>query len=210
MNVNITLLFSLERYEEAVDAYLRGLAARAERGEPLAGIASVASFFLSRIDTKVDALLPRRSPLRGRVAIASARVAHQHYLQRFADSSAWQRLGELGARPQRLLWASTGTKDPKASDTLYVEALAAPDTINTIPDKTLVAFAEHGRVGQPMRRDGGDCEQVIARFRQAGIDDAQLAEQLQREGKESFDKSWNELLKRIAGKAAQVSGGRSS
>jgi transaldolase len=168
-------------------------------------VASVASLFVSRWDVAVQDKVP--AELHNRLGIAIAQRTYKAYRE-LLDAPRWNKLRAAGALPQRLLWASTGTKDKSASDTLYIEALAAPDTINTMPEKTLLAFGEHGRIGQPMREDGGDCEQVIARFKQAGIDDAQLAEQLQREGKESFDKSWNELLKRIAEKAAQVSGKR--
>jgi transaldolase len=204
--INVTLLFSREQYLAAANAYMRGIERRIEAGlDPKVG--SVASLFVSRWDVAVKDKVP--SELKNRLGIAIAQRTYKAYCE-LLESPRWKKLESAGAQPQRMLWASTGTKDKSASDTLYIEALAAPDTINTMPDKTLVAFAEHGRIGQPMRKDGGDCEQVIARFRQAGIDDAQLAEQLQREGKESFDKSWNELLKRIADKAAQVSGKRSA
>ena len=146
VNVNITLLFSIERYEQVIDAYMRGLTARAAAGEPLDEIASVASFFLSRIDAKVDAQLPGDSPLRGRVAIASARVAYQRYLNKFAGPE-WEHLQALGAHTQRPLWASTGTKNPAYSDVLYVSELIGPDVINTMPEQTLRAFADHGEVG---------------------------------------------------------------
>jgi len=204
--INVTLLFSREQYLAAANAYMRGIERRIEAGlDPKVG--SVASLFVSRWDVAVKDKVP--AELKNRLGIAIAQRTYKAYRELLA-SDRWKKLEAAGALPQRMLWASTGTKDPKASDTLYIEALAAPDTINTIPDKTLLAFAEHGRVGEPMREDGGDCEQVIARFRQAGIDDAQLAEQLQREGKESFDKSWTELLKRIADKATQISGKRSA
>ncbi len=202
--VNVTLLFSREQYLAAADAYLRGIERRIEAGrDPRVG--SVASLFVSRWDVAVKDKVP--AELKNRLGIAIAQRTYKAYLE-LLDSPRWKRLEEAGALPQRLLWASTGTKDKNASDTLYVEALAAPDTVNTMPEKTLLAFAEHGRVGEPMPVDGGDCEQVIARFNQAGIDDAALADQLQQEGKQSFDKSWNELLKRIADKAAQVSSKR--
>src|SRR5579859_4855805 len=141
VNVNITLLFSIERYEQVIDAYLRGLAARAEAGESLEPITSVASFFLSRIDSKVDPQLPDGSPLRGRVAIASARVAYQRYRAKFAGAE-WERLRGLGARPQWPLWASTGTKDPAYPDVLYVSELIGPEVVNTMPDHTLRARSE--------------------------------------------------------------------
>jgi transaldolase len=204
--INVTLLFSREQYLASANAYMRGIERRIEAGRD-PKIASVASLFVSRWDVAVKDKIP--AELKNRLGIAIAQRTYKAYLELLA-SPRWKRLEDAGAQPQRMLWASTGTKDKSASDTLYVEALAAPDTINTMPEKTLLAFAEHGRVGEPMDENGGDCEQVIARFRTAGIDDAALAEQLQREGKQSFDKSWSELLKRIADKAAQVSGKRSA
>ena len=143
INVNVTLLFSVARYEQVIDAYLTGLERRVSRGEPIDAIASVASFFVSRVDAKADALLPPGSDLRGRVAIANARLAYARYRDRFSDPR-WLALREAGARPQRPLWASTATKDPAYSDVLYVEELIAPDVINTMPEATLRAFADHG------------------------------------------------------------------
>ncbi|MER3546059.1 MAG: transaldolase [Rhodanobacteraceae bacterium] len=202
--VNVTLLFSREQYLAAANAYMRGIERRIEAGrDPKVG--SVASLFVSRWDVAVKDKVPEQ--LKNRLGIAIAQRTYKAYLE-LLGSPRWKKLEEAGAQPQRLLWASTGTKDKNASDTLYIEALAAPNTINTMPEKTLLAFAEHGRVGEPMAEDGGDCEQVIARFKQAGIDDAGLAERLQQEGKQSFDKSWSELLKRIADKAARMGGRR--
>src|SRR6266566_1292417 len=145
VNVNITLLFSAGRYEQVIDAYLRGLSARADAGEPVDTITSVASFFLSRIDTKADALLAPGSPAHGQVAIASARVAYQRYRAKFAGAG-WERLRGLGARRQRPLWASTGTKNPDYSDVRYVTELIGPDVVNTMPEQTMRAFADHGAV----------------------------------------------------------------
>jgi transaldolase len=145
VNVNVTLLFSVERYEQVIDAYLTGMERRARAGEPLAGVASVASFFVSRVDTEADARLPSDSPLRGKVAIANAHRAYGRYLARFSDQR-WEALRRQGAAPQRPLWASTGTKNPRYSDVLYVEELIAPDVINTMPEQTLRAFADHGIV----------------------------------------------------------------
>jgi transaldolase len=203
VNVNITLLFSIQRYEQVIDAYLRGLSARAAAGEPLAGIASVASFFLSRIDTKVDARLPDDSPLRGRIAIASARVAYQRYLAKFAGPE-WQRLQALGARPQRPLWASTGTKNPDYSDVLYVAELIGPDVINTMPDQTLHAFADHGEVGRTLDTDPAQADQVLADAAAAGIDLAAITTELEREGVQSFCDSYHQLLGCIEGKLVGV------
>ena len=150
VNVNITLLFSIARYEQVIDAYLAGLERRVAAGESVDALASVASFFVSRVDAKTDPLLPATSGLRGRVAIANARRAYAHYLDRFTDER-WLALADAGARPQRPLWASTGTKDPAYSDVLYVEELIAPDVINTMPEATLRAFADHGNVADTVR-----------------------------------------------------------
>jgi len=138
--------------------------------------------------------------LQDRLGIAIAKRTYKAYRELLA-SARWQKLASAGVQPQRLLWASTGTKDPEASDVLYIEALAAPDTINTIPDKTLLAFADHGRVADVLSIDGGDAEEVIAKFKAAGINDGQLAADLQREGAESFVKSWQDLLDCIASKS---------
>ena len=161
VNVNITLLFSVERYEQVIDAYLRGLSARADAGEPVDTITSAASFFLSRIDTKADALLDEGSAARGRVAIASARVAYQRYGAKFAGPE-WERLREPGARRQRPLWASTGTKNPAYSDVLYVIGLIGPDVINTMPEQTLRAFADHGTVARTVDADPDAAERMLA------------------------------------------------
>jgi transaldolase len=151
----------------------------------------VASIFISRWDAAVADRVP--APLRNRLGIAIAGRAYRAYNQELA-SARWRRVYNAGARPQRLLWASTGTKDPGASDTLYLKALAAPFTVNTIPEKTLLALADHGEIGPIMAPDGGDCEDVLARFGQAGVDVEALAVQLQDEGAKSFMKSWTELL----------------
>jgi len=193
VNVNVTLLFAVERYEQVIDAYLRGLSARAADGAPLEHVASVASFFVSRIDAKVDARLPDDSPLRGRVAIASARVAYQRYRARFAGPE-WHRLRELGARPQRPLWASTATKDPSYPDVLYVSELIGPDVINTMPQRTLHAFADHGRVARTLDADPAAAEQILAAAAQAGIDLDAVTGELEREGVQSFCDSYRQLL----------------
>ena len=151
INVNVTLLFSVARYEQVIDAYLTGLERRARRGEPIDAIASVASFFVSRVDAKTDTLLPEGSDLRGRVAIANARLAYARYRDRFSDRR-WLALRRAGAHPQRPLWASTATKDPGYSDVLYVEELIAADVINTMPEATLRAFADHGDAGRAFDR----------------------------------------------------------
>ena len=199
VNVNITLLFSIERYEEVIEAYLRGLSARADAREPLQQIASVASFFLSRIDTKVDAQLPDDSPLRGHVALASARVAYQRYLAKFAGPE-WERLLALGAKPQRPLWASTGTKNPAYSDVLYVAELIGPSVINTMPEHTLQAFADHGEVARTLDPDPGGAMHVLADAVAVGVDLGGITDELEREGVQSFCDSYRQLLECIDGK----------
>ncbi|HEY2862735.1 MAG TPA: transaldolase [Casimicrobiaceae bacterium] len=192
--INVTLLFSREQYLASAEAYMRGIRRRLAAGlDPK--VASVASLFVSRWDVAVKDKVPRE--LRNRLGIAIAMRTYRAYRDLLA-SPPWRKLAAAGANPQRLLWASTGTKDPDAPDTLYIEALAAPDTINTMPDKTLLAFADHGQATGVLPTDGGDAEQTIAGFRRVEIDDAALADQLQREGAQSFDKSWNELLDCIA------------
>jgi transaldolase len=188
--VNVTLLFSREQYIAAAEAYLRGIERRIAAGlDP--NVPSVASLFVSRWDVAVkDRVAPE---LRNQMGIAIAKRTYKAYRD-LLDSSRSRKLIEAGARPQRLLWASTGTKDPAAADTLYIEALAALDTINTIPEKTLHAFADHGQVRGVLPPDGGDAEKVLAEFERAGVDDAALAAQLQREGTAAFDKSWKDLM----------------
>ncbi len=202
--VNVTLLFSREQYLAAAEAYLRGIERRIAAGlDPAVG--SVASLFVSRWDVAVRDKVPQE--LRNRLGIAIAKRTYKAYRELLA-SSRWQELAGAGAKPQRLLWASTGTKDPAAPDTLYVEALAAPDTINTMPEKTLLAFAGHPAVQGSLPADGGDAEAILAGFARAGVDVAALAATLQREGAQSFAKSWNELLDRIASKSAALTQGQ--
>jgi transaldolase len=195
--VNVTLLFSREHYLAASEAYMRGVQRRIEAGLNPA-VRSVASVFISRWDKAVIDRTPLE--LHGKLAIAIAKRTYQAYRE-MLDSEHWQRLWNDGARPQRLLWASTGTKDPDASDVLYIEALVAPFTINTMPEPTLLAFAEHGQVGDPLPADGGDCEEVLARFGALGIDVHELATKLQIDGAQSFVDSWNELMNTIAREA---------
>jgi transaldolase len=198
--VNVTLLFSREHYLAAADAYLRGIERRIDAGlKP--DIASVASLFVSRWDVAVSAKAPEA--LRNQLGIAISKRSYKAYVD-LMMSARWQRAFNAGARPQRLLLASTGTKDPKASDILYIRALAAPNTVNTMPEGTLKAFADHGELGAPMPADGGDCEAVLAQFAKAGIDVNALAAQLQDEGAKAFVKSWNELLGVIASKSAAL------
>jgi len=198
--VNVTLLFSREQYLAAADAYLRGVERRIEAGlNPVIG--SVASIFISRWDAAVMEKVPEA--LRDQLGIAVAKRAYKAYRE-LLGSERWQRALNFGARPQRLLWASTGTKDPKASDVLYIKALAAPFTVNTMPDATLKALADHGEVGATLPADGGDCEQVLALFTKAGIDVDALAAQLQDEGAKSFVKSWTDLMAVIDSKSTAL------
>ena len=195
--VNVTLLFSREQYIAAAEAYMRGIERRIEAGlGPEVG--SVASLFISRWDKAVMGKVPEE--LQNRLGIAIAKRTYKTYRDLLA-SPRWQKLARAGAQPQRLLWASTGTKDPKASDVLYIRALAAPDTINTMPEETLLAFADHGKVNDVLPVDGGDAEDILAGFAKAGVDNAALATQLQREGALSFDKSWKELMDTIGAKS---------
>jgi transaldolase len=198
--VNVTLLFSREQYIAAAEAYLRGVERRIEAGLNPA-VASVASVFISRWDVAISGKAP--GELSNRLGIAIAQRTYKAYLELLA-SRRFQRAANAGARAQRLLWASTGTKDPKAPDTLYVKALAAPFTINTMPENTLKAFADHGDVGELLAADGGDCERVLASFTKAGIAVDALAAQLQNEGAASFVKSWNDLMTCVESKSAAM------
>ncbi len=198
--INVTLLFSCAQYQAAAEAYMRGIERRIEAGLS-ANVRSVASLFISRWDVASNEQLPEA--LHNTLGIAVGRQTYRAYRQMLA-SARWQKLASAGAQPQRLLWASTGTKDPNAPDTLYVTALAAPNTINTIPEKTLHAFADHGHVDGVMPLDGGDAEAVLAKIGQAGVDVEALAHQLQVDGADAFVKSWKQLLQRIADKAAAL------
>jgi transaldolase len=199
LNVNVTLLFAVARYEQVIDAYMRGLTARTDVGESLGEIASVASFFLSRIDTKVDAVLPTDSKLRGRAAVANARAAYQRYLHKFSGP-AWETLLRLGAKPQRPLWASTGTKDPHYSDVLYVSELVGPDVVNTMPEKTLRAFADHGEVARTVDPDPRPADEVLTAAGSAGVDLDRITAELEREGVRAFCDSYHQLLDCIENK----------
>jgi transaldolase len=203
VNVNITLLFSLARYEQVIDAYIAGLERRVAAGKRIDAIASVASFFVSRVDAKVDPLLPAASDLRGRVAIANAQHAYARYRERFADER-WLALRDAGASPQRPLWASTGTKDPSYSDVVYVEELIAPEVINTMPEATLRAFADHGRVGPELSPDAAAADETLRGAADAGIDLQAVTSELEREGVRSFCRSYDELLTCVATKADRV------
>lgn len=198
--INVTLLFSREHYLAAAEAYMRGIERRVAAGlHPR--VASVASLFVSRWDVAAATRVP--PTLNGQLGIAIAKRTYKAYRDLLA-SDRWLRLVNLGARSQRLLWASTGTKDPKASDILYVTSLAAPHTVNTMPEKTLLALADHGEIGPMLPRDGGDAEEVLGRFAEVGLDLDALAAQLQRDGAAAFVKSWKDLLTRIEQKIAML------
>ena len=198
--INITLLFSCAQYQAVAEAYMRGIERRLAVGlDPR--VHSVASLFISRWDVAANTQLP--DELHNQLGIAVARQTYRAYRELLA-SPRWKKLAADGAPVQRVLWASTGTKDPTASDTLYIEALAAPDTINTIPEKTLHAFSEHGTAGSALPRDGGDANAVLAKIATAGVDANALAEKLQRDGAAAFVKSWRELLQRLADKAGTL------
>jgi transaldolase len=198
ISVNVTLIFSLDRYRAVMDAYLSGLEQAHDMGRDLSAIRSVASFFVSRVDTEVDARLdqlaaPAATALKGTAAIANARLAYQAHEQLTA-SERWQRLARLGARPQRPLWASTGVKNPAYPDTKYVAGLIAPGTVNTMPGPTLDAFADHGEVsGVTMTGGGDDSRSVLDRLAAAGVDFDDVTEYLERDGLAKFEKSWSEL-----------------
>jgi transaldolase len=198
--INVTLLFSREQYLAAADAFLRGIERRIAAGLK-ADVSSVASVFISRWDAAVAGKIPEA--LSNQLGIAVAKRTYKAY-RGLLGSPRWQHVYNAGARPQRLLWASTGTKDPKVSDVLYIKALAAPFTVNTMPEGTLKALADHGELDAILPADGGDCEEVLTQFVQAGIDIDNLAVTLQREGAKSFVKSWNELMAVIASKGAAL------
>jgi len=198
--INVTLLFSREQYVAAAEAFLRGIERRIDAGlKPVVG--SVASIFISRWDAAVMDKVP--DTLRGTLGIATAKRTFKAYRE-LLDSPRWQRAFNFGARPQRLLWASTGTKDPKASDVLYIKSLAAPFTVNTMPEGTLKALADHGELGAILPSDGGDSEEVLTQFAKAGIDVNALATQLQQEGAKSFVQSWDDLMAVITSKSAAL------
>src|ERR1700733_368071 len=198
--INVTLLFSREHYLASAEAYMRGIERRVAAGlSP--DIRSVASVFLRRWDGATMDKVPDR--LRDKLGIAIGQQIYKAYRD-ILDSDRWQRLANFGARPQRLLFASTGTKDPKASDVLYISALAAPNTVNTMPEKTLLAFGDHGKLIGSLPRDGGDCERVLDNFQKAGIDLEQLAADLQSNGAKSFNESWQNLLSAIESKGKEL------
>jgi transaldolase len=202
VNVNVTLPFSIERTEEVIEAYLCGLERRVAAGDPVDGVSSVASFFVSRADAKADALLAPGSSLRGEVAIANARVAYGRYLARFGGER-WEALEARGARPQRPLWATTGTKDPSYPDVLYVEKLIAPG-VNTMPEQTLRAFAEHDKVEHALDADPAAAQATLSAAAEEGVDLGTITGELEREGVKAFCDSYEQLLACIESKLGSL------
>jgi transaldolase len=196
VNVNVTLLFSVDRYRDVLGAYVTGLESRRRAGQLIDRIASVASFFVSRVDTKVDDLLPEASPLRGHIAVANAHAAFDVYQQAIA-TDRWQHLAAAGARPQRPLWASTGTKNDAYSDVLYVESLIAPGVVNTMPQATLEAFADHGTTAVTLGRPTGKTREPLTEVERAGVSLARVTSELEREGVDSFCASYAQLIECI-------------
>ena len=213
LNINITLMFALENYEQVADAYLRGLERRVAAKQPIERIASVASLFVSRVDTKMDKLLAakieatsdaaeraRLQGLQGRVALANAKMMYQKYKELFGANERWQRLRSSGARVQRLLWASTSTKNPAYPDTYYVEALIGPDTVDTLPPQTIDAFREHGQVAPRLEEGLDEARATLRQLAEVGIGLRQVTQELQDEGVDSFAKSFDDLISALTKK----------
>src|SRR5215510_4683932 len=196
LNINITLIFSLKRYAEVMDAYLSGLEDRANAGHPIDHIASVASFFVSRVDTKIDPQLPEGSELKGKAAIANAKLAYDQYQQTFAGGR-WEKLKYKGARVQRPLWASTSTKNPAYPDTIYIDNLIGPETVNTVPPATLDAFRDHGVTLMTRMRDLDEAQDSINQLEAAGISMDVVTQELEDEGVKAFSDAFEQLLKTI-------------
>jgi transaldolase len=211
VSVNVTLIFSVERYREVMDAFLAGLEQAKANGHDVAKITSVASFFVSRVDTEVDKRLDaigtdEAKALRGKAAVANARLAYAAYEEVFA-TDRWRALADAGARPQRPLWASTGTKNPDYSDTLYVDQLVVANTVNTMPESTLHAFADHGKItGDTVTGTAGEARQLFDALSAAGIDVPDVFVTLENEGVEKFEKSWQELLESVDGQLKAAAG----
>ena len=211
ISVNVTLIFSLERYAEVVEAFLDGMEQAKDNGHDLSRLTSVASFFVSRVDSEVDKRLDQAgpdSPVRGKVALANAHLAYEHY-EKVLGSDRWKALAAAGAHPQRPLWASTGTKDDAYPDTLYIDELVTADTVNTMPQATIDAFADHGEVPDDIatwdtvRGNYAQAHEVFATLKEAGVDFDDVTAQLETEGVAKFVDSWNELLERVADQLAQ-------
>ena len=199
ISVNVTLIFSLERYRAVTDAYLSGLEKRVANGGSVEGIASVASFFVSRVDTEIDKRLDKLgadASLKGKAGIANAQLAYQAYEEIFS-SDRWRALEAKGAAPQRPLWASTGVKNPEYSDTMYISELIAPGTVNTMPEKTLMAYADHGTAGTPIQKSYDDAAAVMKAVAEAGVDLDDVFRVLEEEGVQKFVDSWNELTESV-------------
>jgi len=203
VNVNVTLLFSLERYDEIHWAFIRGLERRVQEGLPIDDIHSVASFFVSRVDSAIDPQLPDGSPLRGRAAVANAKMAYQRYLG-ITGTDRWSALQARGARVQRPLWASTGTKNPEYSDVLYVDTLIGPDSVNTMPEGTIAAFSDHGTVRRTVDEDLDDARKVLDDVAAAGISIDGVTAKLERDGVSSFSDSFNSLVQTIQDRIDQI------
>jgi transaldolase len=196
VSVNVTLIFSLDRYRDVLEAYLQGLEKRLERGEPIDSVNSVASFFISRVDSLVDshlAMLPNGTQLSGRTAVNQAKLAYEHFID-VSSTARWKRLAEHGGRLQRPLWASTSTKNPAYRDTQYVDELIGPDTVNTLPENTLAAFSDHGKVARTIDVGLDVCRQELSDVEAAGISLAEVAQQLEAEGVRAFETSFEDLL----------------
>jgi transaldolase len=207
-NTNVTLIFSLQRHSEVIEAYIRGLERLVEAGGDPARVASVASFFVSRVDTECDRRLdgigtPEALALRGKLAVANAKLAYREYGRSFSGER-WERLAALGATPQRCLWASTSTKNPAYSDVLYVDTLIGPDTVNTMPEETILAFQDHGEVALTLARDVDGAERVLEQIAAVGVDYDDVVDTLEREGVQKFSDSFRELLDGIASKRGEL------
>jgi transaldolase len=203
INVNVTLLFSVERYTEIHEAFIRGLERRHHEGLPIDDIHSVASFFVSRVDTAVDRELPEDSPLRGRAAVANAKLAYQRFLE-ITGGERWQALAAAGARVQRPLWASTGTKNPAYSDVLYVDELIGPDCVNTMPEATIAAFSDHGTVRRTVDEDVDGARSELEAIARAGVSLDQVTHQLELDGVKAFAESFDSLIETIRGRMAET------
>ena len=204
--VNVTLLFSLQRHREAAEAYLKGLRRLRESGGDLSTVASVASFFVSRVDSEADRRLDEiggHDELKGKLAIANAKLAYQTYKELFSGSD-WEELEAVGASPQRCLWASTSTKNPDYRDVIYVEELIGPNTVNTMPRETIEAFQDHGRVEDTLERDVDGAKRALEELDKAGVDYDEVVETLEREGVEKFEKSFNELIEGVSAKRDEL------
>jgi transaldolase len=199
ISVNVTLIFSLERYRAVMEAYLAGVEARLEQGASVEGVSSVASFFVSRVDTEIDKRLDAVGAdpsLKGKAGIANAQLAYQAYEEVFS-SDRWRRLEAQGARPQRPLWASTGVKNPEYSDTMYISELIAPGTVNTMPEKTLMAYADHGTPGTPVQKSYDEAAAAMKSIADAGVDLDDVFRVLEEEGVQKFVDSWDELTESV-------------